>query len=247
MFDCVVLMSYTTLNFYFYLKKLEVILNIEILKDEKKLNNISNFIKATRSIIDKEGITKVSTRKISALSGLHNSTIYSYFDNLSELVMLSCISYFNEYCKALKAFDDKQKNPEKKFIGIWDIFMQCAFKQPEIFYYFFFEVKEFNLETLFKVYYMIFPEEANEFTDTVAQMYYGPNIYARSIKILGFLINNEHLLVNKDNITLVNELIVEYSGFKIIQAKLHTKSKELLKQEFIQILYHITGLKNIKY
>ena len=94
---------------------------------------------------------------------------------------------------------------------------------------------------------MIFPEEANEFTDTVAQMYYGPNIYARSIKILGFLINNEHLLVNKDNITLVNELIVEYSGFKIIQAKLHTKSKELLKQEFIQILYHITGLKNIKY
>lgn len=221
----------------------EFYMNSSLLKDEKKLNNIKTFISVTRDIIKNEGINRLSTRKISSISGLHNSTIYLYFDNLTELILLSCITYFDGYSKALKDFSDKHTDTLDTFIGIWDIFMSFALKDAEVFDYFFFKDENFNLEELFHIYYNIFPDEIYKFSDIINTMYYGKNIYDRSIKILLPLLGCQNCSVTKKNIYLINELIISYLDTKLKQSINKKKNNEVLKAEFLLILKHIIGLK----
>lgn len=214
-------------------------MDINFSKDKKKLNNIKTFISVTREIINKEGIENVSIRKISNLSKLHNSTIYLYFDNLNELILLSCISYFDSYSKALKDFSSSSLNIEDTFLGIWNIFMKFALEKASIFEYFFFRDDKYNLENLFHIYYSIFPEEILKFSDMIKTMYYGKNIYDRSMKILLPLLDSNLNSVTTENIELINELIISYTATKIKQAIKNEKECYLLKNEFLIMLKHI--------
>lgn len=213
------------------------------LEDPKKLNNIINFINTTKDIINNEGIENVSTRKISNLSKLHNSTIYLYFENLTELTMLACISYLNDYSKALLNFGTGTLTSEESFLGIWDIFMFHALEKPTIFDYFFFQDEDYDLEDFLNTYYAIFSNELKEFPEAIRIMYYGKNIYIRSMKILAPLLDCDGFTINKDNIDLVNELIISYSSKKIRQAMKNNSNKENLKNEFMLMLKHICGIK----
>ena len=148
---------------------------IDYKNDEAKRQNVIQFVRATQEIMEKEGIKKVSIRKIAAVSGFHNSTIYLYFKDLDELVMLSSIRHFQKYSSDLEKLSNRHVDAYENFFAIWEYFADSAFQYSCVFYNFFFGKYSDDLTVFLNRYYDLFPEEKSALSEEIEAMYLGRN------------------------------------------------------------------------
>lgn len=181
---------------------------IDYKNDEQKRANLIHFIRITQQIIEEEGLKNVSIRKIAALSGFHNSTIYLYFKDLNELIMLASIKRFQKYSNALEQQSNRRADAYNNFYAIWECFAESAFRYPCIFHNFFFGKYSDDLPTFLNTYYDLFPEERNKYSAVIESMYFGKNYTERCLKILLPLNNDPRTCVTDENIQLINEMSV---------------------------------------
>lgn len=211
-------------------------------KEEQKRMNTIRFINAARQLIDSDGLEQVSIRKIADKAGFHNSTIYLYFKDLDQLIMLASIKYFREYSQALANESRKKRPPADNFTAVWSIFARSIFKEPAIYYNFFFGKRSDNLQDILNTYYDIFPEEREELSEDLESMYFGRNIYERSLKILEPMMQ-EDTAVTQENLRIINETIVSYCKYKL-ELKCIDESLDSAKltTDILDIIHLITGV-----
>ena len=142
---------------------------IDYTKDNSKRENLIQFIKVTQKLLDEDGLKYLSIRKIATASGFHNSTIYFYFQDLDELIMLASISRFQKYSEKLEALN-YTSDVYEKFYAIWDCFAESALKYSCIFHNFFFGKHSDNLPDFLNIYYDLFPEERNKFSSDITDI-----------------------------------------------------------------------------
>lgn len=181
---------------------------MQTMQKEHKLKTARHFVEVTQELIDAEGIANLSVRKIADKAGMHNSTIYLYFENVDRLLLLASLHYFNEYTAVLAKFSSIPCSPKEKFLAIWDAFGKAVFAQPQVFYNFFFGRYSENLTPLFTQYYELFPEEKSVYSEKIEAMYYGKNIRERCLFSLLPLLGDEDIRFSESNIELVNDIIV---------------------------------------
>lgn len=212
-------------------------------QDEQKRKNAIAFVEATQELIDSEGLEKISIRKIAEKAGFHNSTIYLYFKDANQLVLLASLKHFNEYSKKLAEYSTVIASPTDKFLAIWDAFGQTVFFKPHIFYNFFFGKYSDNLTEIITQYYRMFPEEKTVYSKEIEDMYYGNNIYDRCYSILLPLIDLESCRVTEENIHMVNTIIVSCLK-QLLEQKCAdpTKDADELNETLINMICFITGL-----
>ena len=211
-------------------------------KDEQKVRNAICFIKATQELLDSEGMKNLSIRKIAEKAGFHNSTIYLYFKDLQHLILLASLKHFAEYNHALAEYSRQERSPEEAFFGIWDAFGKTVLQKPPIFYNFFFGKYSQNLTPIIHQYYQLFPEEKEEYSKEIEEMYYGNSIQERCMQILAPLANRPTVRVTSENIDLVNSIIV--SCLKdILQQKCDNPAldSQQLNNTFLTMLKYIVG------
>lgn len=179
----------------------------ETQKEALKTETMIRFIEATQSIIDTEGLEHVSVRKIAERAGYHNSTIYLYFENADQLILLATLKHFTDYSKALAQLSTQNLSPMESFYMVWSFFGKTVFQKPRIFYNFFFGKYSDNLEEIMTLYYSLFPDEREEYTADIEAMYYGKNITLRSQHLLNSIVGEKNR-ITEENMTLVNEIIV---------------------------------------
>lgn len=210
--------------------------------NEKKIQNASGFIDVTQKMMSEDEWKDISIRKIADAAGFHNSTIYLYFKDLDELLMLASIKYFQEYAKNLAALSKKNLSPLENFISIWDLFYKTVFKKPNIFYNFFFGKRSHDLKKLLNKYYDLFPAERQDFSLEIETMYYGNNINERSLRILQPLID-EDSLVTSDNIEMINDIIISSTKYMLeLKCRDNSRSSKNLITELENIIRHVCGL-----
>lgn len=207
----------------------------EHLKQQKRIR----FIHAAQELIENEDLEKVSIRRIAEKAGFHNSTIYLYFEDVDQLILLSSLKYFNEYSKALSELSTKDLTPLETFIKIWNFFVQTVFRKPKIFYNFFFGKHSENLTRIMKQYYELFPEEQEEYSPEIEDMYYGQNIHERCLRVLELLIGTD-TRVNEETIGLINDINVSYFKY-LLEQKCQTPSldSDILKDKLLKMLHFI--------
>ena len=174
---------------------------IDYTKDNSKRENLIQFIKVTQKLLDEDGLKYLSIRKIATASGFHNSTIYFYFQDLDELIMLASISRFQKYSEKLEALN-YTSDVYEKFYAIWDCFAESALKYSCIFHNFFFGKHSDNLPDFLNIYYDLFPEERNKFSSDIEAMYFGKNYTERCRKILIPLIDDPRTRVTEKTLDL---------------------------------------------
>ncbi len=207
----------------------------EHLKQQKRIR----FIHAAQELIENEDLEKVSIRRIAEKAGFHNSTIYLYFEDVDQLILLSSLKYFNEYSKALSELSTKDLTPLETFIKIWNFFVQTVFRKPKIFYNFFFGKHSENLTRIMKQYYELFPEEQEEYSPEIEDMYYGQNIHERCLRVLELLIGTD-TRVNEETIGLINDINVSYFKY-LLEQKCQNPSldSDILKDKLLKMLHFI--------
>lgn len=193
-------------------------------KELLKQQNTVRFIEATQELIDTNGIGKISIRKIAEKAGFHNSTIYLYFKDVDQLILLASLKHFNEYSKALAKQSKKNSSPIENFLSIWEAFAKSVFSKPEIFYNFFFGKHSDNLTEIIEQYYELFPAEKEQYSEEIQDMYYGKNIYDRCYGIMSPLLT-ENTKLTKDNISIVNEISVSYLKY-LLEEQCHKKNTD---------------------
>lgn len=211
-------------------------------KDEQKAKNAVCFIKATQELIDTEGLDKLSIRKIAEKAGFHNSTIYLYFKDLQHLILLASLKHFAEYNHTLAEYSRQQRSPEESFFAIWETFGKTVLQNPPIFYNFFFGKYSQNLTPIIRQYYELFPEEKEEYSKEIENMYYGNSIQERCLQILAPLADHPTVRVTSDNMELVNSIIV--SCLKdLLQQKCENPAldSQQLNANFLSMLSYIIG------
>ncbi len=210
----------------------------EALKNKNRIG----FINATKELMETENFQQISIRKIAEKAGFHNSTIYLYFKDLNELLMLASMKYFREYSHSLKILSLENRNPVENFINVWDFFITAVFKNPFIFYNFFFGKSSENLNNVMITYYDIFPEEREQYTKDIEAMYFGKNIVERSRYLLLTLID-EKTSVTEENISMLNELSVSYCKYKLEQKCQNPElDSNLLKDEILTSFAYLFGI-----
>jgi AcrR family transcriptional regulator len=137
-----------------------VIIVIEIKdKDIKKRRIIKFFINAASQIIEKEGIEKVTIRKVAKIAGYNSATIYNYFDNNKQLIFFAATKFIKDYVQTMPSYISQGHNTLEKFLLMWEIFSIHSFQKPNIFYAIFTENVGDKPENLVGNYYQLFPED----------------------------------------------------------------------------------------
>lgn len=211
-------------------------------KEEQKRQNTILFINTTQKMIDEEGLDKISVRKIADRAGFHNSTIYLYFKDLDQLIMLASMKYFQEYSHMLELQSQKERSPSENFYAIWDFFFDTILKKPPLFYNFFFGKRSDDLDEIMNLYYKIFPEERRQFSTDIEAMYFGKNLKERSLYLLKPLIPDNNL-VTPENLEMLNEITISYCKYKLEQKCQNSElNSGKVKKEFLDAVTHITGI-----
>lgn len=211
-------------------------------KEEQKKQNAISFINAAQIIIDNDGLENISIRKIALEAGFHNSTIYLYFQNSDELVMLASMKYFREYSHSLKLQSEWHLPPNENFIKIWELFADTIFERPNLFYNFFFGKLSDDISVIMDRYYNLFPEEREEFSRDIEEMYFEKNLLSRSLRILQPLVSEKNN-VTAENIHMLNEITTACSKYKLEQKRSHMDwDTEKLKQELLADISYIIGI-----
>lgn len=212
-------------------------------KEELRDQNSIRFIEAAQELLGTEAPDKISIRKIADKAGFHNSTIYLYFKDVNELILMSSMKYFSEYTKALSDYSKERLLPKENFFMIWYIFCDIAFKNPQIFYNFFFGKHSGDISSIIKEYYRLFPDAEQHYAGEIEEMFYGKDFTARCKTILLPLTKLSTTRVTVKNVELLNNIII--SCFKELLFQ-KCQNPELadssLTKEFIDMLAYIIGL-----
>lgn len=149
-------------------------------KEIQRIRMMSSFIDATVEIIEKEGIDKVTIRKIGDYAGYNSATIYNYFDDLSHLIFFASMSFVKKYTDALPKYIEKAQTPLERYLLLWECFCKYSFESPQIYH----AVFSANLGTQpvnLTKYYEYSPEDLVLFPNDLKPMLFESNLYKRSL------------------------------------------------------------------
>lgn len=169
---------------------------------------VTNFIRATREVIDMEGIDRVSIRRVAAQAGFNSATMYLYFKDADELVTLASMSYLENYCRTLAADLPRMRAPLDIYLYTWRLFCQYAFAHPEVFYRLFYTQHRIPLEETIQRYYQIYPYQLDNISGEMSEVLHSGAMESRNRKLL--LPLEEQGLIRPEHLGMINILTIGY-------------------------------------
>lgn len=169
---------------------------------------LKTFIRATREIIDTEGLEQVSTRKLARITGFNSAKLYFYFKNLDDLINMASISYLEKYTSLLAHDLPRIKTHLEFFMHTWEVFCHCAIDEPEIYYHIFFGKRESPLHEIMEEYYRLYPSQLDAIEEQVREMLTNGDLKERNMICLRPLV--EDGIIKEKHIEYINDFIISY-------------------------------------
>lgn len=148
------------------------------------------FIAAAKEIVDEEGISALTIRRVSDMAGYNSATLYNYFDDLNHLAFLSCMESLKQYNKALIKRLKGISDPIKFYMSAVDCFSEFSCRSPDVFWLLFYGSPEDKRESYVKEYYELYPSEEDETLPMFNQAKLTHNINKRNLIFLSGCIDS---------------------------------------------------------
>lgn len=175
-------------------------------KELKQKRMLIYFIEAAQDIMNKEGISNITLRKVADAAGYNSATLYNYFKDLDELILFASLKYLKLYNLDMAEKIRKCKTEEERFFTMWDSFCGFSFRYPEAFQKIFFNKHSNALETICDRYYKLFPEEIVTSEDALFPILSDLRLENRNKLALTRLLKAENL--SQEHTDIMNELMV---------------------------------------
>ncbi|QCJ44352.1 TetR/AcrR family transcriptional regulator [Bacillus sp. S3] len=183
-------------------------------KEMQTIRMYNFFIDATASIIENEGIEKVTARKIGDIAGYTSSTIYNYFDELSHLIFFASMRFLNEYNEDLSGVMLAAKNAVDRYINTWECFCKHSFENPQIFHAIFISDLGTDPNLLIDRYYDLYHNDLVKLPEEIKIIVLEHDLYKRNYKIVQGLAEEGY--ISEENIDyLLRTTILMWKGMLI--------------------------------
>lgn len=208
-------------------------------KEMQKKRMLSYFIEATQQIMEEEGLENISIRKIAKRAGYNSATIYNYFTDIDQLILLASMKYFRNYTIALSKHIREDGDPYQNFLNVWNFFCDTSLEYPQIFYNLFFNKHSAHLDEIVKIYYGIFPDELGVHAPIIQEMFTGQSISERNRKLMLPLVQSGDIQL--EFLDTANDICI-YCFKAILQQKCAEGSQansKKLKEKMLAILCYL--------
>lgn len=128
-------------------------------KEKQRQRMYRYFIDAATEIVDEEGASNLTVRKIAQRAGYTSSTVYNYFKDLSHLKFFAMIRYTNDYVEELPIYIEKGHSTIEKWLYTWECFCKHSFEKPEVYSILFMENLSVFPKDLLVEYYDIYKDD----------------------------------------------------------------------------------------
>ncbi|KXB44425.1 TetR/AcrR family transcriptional regulator [Finegoldia magna] len=172
----------------------------------QKVRMVKYFVDATIEIIEKEGYEAVTIRKVADIAGYNSATLYNYFDNLEHLLFFASMRYLQDYIDQLPIYIKNANNSRDVYLLVWQCYVDCAFRNPKIYYAIFFSNLKKDLEQYVEQYYSYFPLDVKKYPKIIREMLLSNSISKRS-KILIQQCVQENI-VDKSRAEIIDNLVI---------------------------------------
>lgn len=152
-------------------------------KNIRRTRTMRYFIDAAQSILEQEGLSGLTIRKVADLAGYNSATLYSYFENLDHLAFYASLKYLRNYLLKLKELTPPHDGLQR-FLEIWRCFATEAFTYPDHYYNVFFAPQRFQFNDSVRRYYEIYSEDLEDLSEDLLPMLQETNIYKRDFEAL---------------------------------------------------------------
>jgi AcrR family transcriptional regulator len=145
---------------------------------------IASFIRATRAIVDAEGIEAVSIREVSHRTGYSSAMLYLYFDDIDELLAYVSVGCLEDYCQELASDAAQAPSPKDAYEHAWRLLCKRSFQRPVLFLNLFFGRHSAAIDDIVSRYFEVFPSELGRLGDAALQMLALGGIERRNLALL---------------------------------------------------------------
>lgn len=213
-------------------------------KEMQRNRMLAYFIEATQSIIEQEGIEHISIRKVAQKAGFNSATIYHYFKDVDQLILLASMRYLKNYNVSLSKHINEQIDSFQQYLDLWGFFCEASFEYPKVIYNLFFNHHSVELGDIVTQYYSVFPEETESFSPAIAQIMVGQTVLDRNrgimepLVIAGYIREDELEMINYITICCFRNILSDKCDCK------EADSKELKERMRAIITYLMVDRKN---
>jgi len=196
------------------------------------------YIESAERIIRSDGITGLTIRRLAEETGYNSATMYSYFEDLDELIMYATFKFRKEYLFRLSTEIMVEMSARAQYLKMYEIYCDLAFSDPEIFYNMYYGKYRYRLRTAYSEYYRLFPEEYVPQVPLIRDMFNAGDVYQSELAMLRHLVRSGEL--KEENLEIVANMIgrISSSYMEEIYRK-HQADVEVFRQELMGILNHL--------
>ena len=152
--------------------------------EKERKTIVATFIQAAQKIIDEQGIEGVSIRRVSSAAGYSSATLYLYFSDVSELTLMACVTYLEQYANELGPLIENTTDHREVYLRAWEVFCKHAFRRPQVFKHLFFSEHASCLDDIVKEYYSIYPMELDTAPGSACSLLLTGDLRRRALKEL---------------------------------------------------------------
>lgn len=143
------------------------------------------YIIETYRILQEEGTTGLSIRRLAKELNCNIANLYRYFDGLEELLVYACIGFLEGYIQDISEIEKKNLDPMEEYFQIWNRFAYHSFHHPITFNEVFFGKYSSDINRITSDYYGMFPEQLLNLTDYNREVYRLGDFECRDLLALG--------------------------------------------------------------
>ena len=205
---------------------------------QRKKNMKLLYIKCAEQIIRNEGIAALNIRRIAAETGYNSATLYTYFEDIEELIIYCTFKIRKEYLEHLGRGLSSEMSPLEQYIKFYEIYSYYSFDEPEIHFNMYFGKYGDKLYRIRDSYYELFPNERVTTTPMIDSMLWARNVYEGERNVTRYLAQQGY--IKPENADFVANLIVRvHASYMHDLFTYKHLSSTLIRHEFLDCLIHI--------
>ena len=203
------------------------------------------YIKCAEQIIRNEGVSALNIRRIAMELGNNSATLYTYFEDIEELIIYCTFKIRKEYLEHLARELNTDMSPLEQYVKFYEIYCYYSFDEPEIYYNMYFGKYGERLYRIRDAYYELFPTERVQTTPMIDSMLWARNVYEGERNITRYLAEQGY--IEAKNADMIANIIVRvHSSYMHDLFTYKHMSATLARHEFLDSLLHILSVNSPK-
>lgn len=186
-----------------------------------KRNLKKEFLNLTFDILQTEGVSGVSIRRLAKEAGCTSTAIYNHFDNLEHLICVASVQLLDRYLIDFKKCTAEIHNALELNLALWNKIARYALENPDVFELLFFGQYKNNLVDIFYEYYEVFPEKFQEMDGFIVSVVFNGNLFERDVMLYKRAANQGYLPTEiipslaKMDVYMLHGWLLEFKGKKL--------------------------------